>query len=80
MTLQVHKLRSRSYFPDWLLERRRRVERAAVHLAAEWYVKGVSTRRVDSSTGPGHRGVSKSQVSGLAKSLDEAVEPAGPDR
>ena len=45
--LQVPKLRSGSYFPDWLLERRRRAERALVAVVAECYVKGVSTRRVD---------------------------------
>ena len=36
-----------SYFPDWLLEPRRRAERALVAVVAECYVRGVSTRRVD---------------------------------
>jgi transposase-like protein len=44
--LQVPKLRSGSYFPDWLRERRRRAERALVAAVAEWYVRGVVTRRV----------------------------------
>ena len=36
-----------SYFPDWLLEPRRRAEKALVAVVAECYVRGVSTRRVD---------------------------------
>ncbi|MGH2728289.1 MAG: IS256 family transposase, partial [Actinomycetota bacterium] len=75
MELQIPKLRSGSYFPDWLLERRRRAERALVQVVAECYVRGVSTRRVDGLVRTlGIEGISKSQVSELAKSLDEAVE------
>ncbi len=44
MELQIPRLRSGSYFPDWLLERRRRAERALVQVVAECYVRGVSTR------------------------------------
>lgn len=74
IALQVPKLRSGSYFPDWLLERRRRAERALVAVVAECYVKGVSTRRVDGLVKTlGIEGVSKSQVSEMAKSLDEEV-------
>ena len=47
IALAVPKLRSGSYYPDWLLERRRRAERALVAVVAECYVRGVSTRRVD---------------------------------
>lgn len=72
--LAVPKLRSGSYFPDWLLERRRRAERALVAVVAECYVKGVSTRRVDGLVKTlGIEGISKSQVSEMAKSLDEEV-------
>jgi transposase-like protein len=72
--LAVPKLRSGSYYPDWLLERRRRAERALVAVVAECYVKGVSTRRVDGLVKTlGIEGISKSQVSTLAKSLDEGV-------
>lgn len=68
------KLRSGSYFPDWLLERRRRAERALVAVVAECYVRGVSTRRVDGLVKTlGIEGLSKSQVSEMAKSLDEEV-------
>jgi putative transposase len=41
--LAVPKLREGSYFPDWLLEPRRRAERAFVQVVAECYVRGVST-------------------------------------
>ena len=72
--LALPKLRSGSYFPDWLLERRRRAERAMVAVVAECYVKGVSTRRVDGLVKTlGIEGISKSQVSEMAKSLDEEV-------
>lgn len=72
--LQVPKLRSGSYFPDWLLERRRRAERALVAVVAECYVKGVSTRRVDGLVKTlGIEHLSKSQVSEMAKTLDSEV-------
>ena len=74
MELQVPKLRTGTYFPEWLLEPRRRAERALVQVVAECYVKGVSTRRVDGLVKTlGIEGISKSQVSELAKSLDEQV-------
>jgi putative transposase len=72
--LALPKLRSGSYFPDWLLERRRRAERAMVAVVAECYVKGVSTRRVDGLVKTlGIEGISRSQVSEMAKSLDEEI-------
>src|SRR5437763_9569604 len=73
--LSVPKLRTGSYFPDWLLERRRRAEQALVQVIAECYVRGVSTRRVDGLVKTlGIDGISKSQVSEMAKSLDAVVE------
>ena len=73
--LAIPKLRRGSYFPDWLLTPRRRAEQALVAVVAECYVKGVSTRRVDGLVKTlGIEGISKSQVSELAKSLDAAVE------
>lgn len=72
--LSVPKLREGSYYPDWLLENRRRAERALVAVIAECYVRGVSTRRVDGLVKTlGIEGISKSQVSRLAKTLDEEV-------
>jgi putative transposase len=74
IALAVPKLRSGSYFPDWLLERRRRAERALVSVVCECYVRGVSTRRVDGLVKTlGIEHISKSQVSEMAKSLDEEV-------
>lgn len=73
--LAVPKLRSGTYFPDWLLENRRRAERALTAVIAECYVKGVSTRRVDGIVRAlGIDGISSSQVSRMAKSLDTEVE------
>jgi hypothetical protein len=40
-------LRQGSYFPDWLLERRRRGEAALVTVVATSYLLGVSTRRME---------------------------------
>ena len=73
--LAVPKSRSGSYFPEWLLENRRRAERALTAVIAECYVKGVSTRRVDGIVKAlGIDGISSSQVSRMAKSLDAEVE------
>jgi transposase-like protein len=73
--LQVPKLREGSYFPDFLLEPRRRAERALVSVVAESYVNGVSTRKVDRvAKAMGIDGLSKSRVSEMAQSLDEMVE------
>lgn len=73
--LAVPKLRTGSYFPSWLLEPRRRAEQALVQVVADCYLAGVSTRRVDKLVKQlGLDGISKSQVSELAKSLDETVE------
>ena len=45
--LQIPKLREGSYFPGWLLEPRRRAEKALLAVIADMYLAGVSTRRVD---------------------------------
>jgi transposase-like protein len=73
--LAVPKLRSGSYFPDWLLDRRRRAEQALISVIATSYLLGVSTRRVDKLVQTlGIEGISKSQVSRMAKVLDTEVE------
>ena len=43
----VPKLRHGAFFPDWLLERRSRAERALSTVIATCYLKGVSTRRMN---------------------------------
>lgn len=73
--LAIPKLRTGSYFPDWLLTPRRRAERALIAVVSEAYVAGVSTRRVERLVQTlGIESISSSQVSVLAKSLDETVE------
>jgi transposase-like protein len=73
--LAVPKLRSGSYFPEWLLQRRRRAEKAMVSVVATSYLLGVSTRRVEKLVEQlGITRLSKSQVSVMAKELDEHVE------
>jgi putative transposase len=62
-------------FPDWLLERRKRAERALTTVVATCYLLGVSTRRMDKLVETlGITSLSKSQVSVIAKELDTAVE------
>ena len=71
----IPKLRSGSYFPDWLLERRRRAEAALVSVVATSYLLGVSTRRMEKLVETlGITRLSKSQVSVMARDLDEQVE------
>jgi putative transposase len=72
--LAVPRLREGSYYPGWLLEPRRRAERALVAVVAECYVRGVSTRRVEGLVHTlGIESLSKSQVSRMAKELDAEV-------
>lgn len=71
----IPKLRAGSYFPDWLLERRRRAEAALVSVVATSYLLGVSTRRMEKLVATlGVDRLSKSQVSVMARELDELVQ------
>jgi putative transposase len=73
--LRIPKLRQGSYFPAWLLEPRRRSEKALTAVVAEAYLQGVSTRKVeDLVQALGIEKMSKSQVSQLAKELDGVVK------
>jgi transposase-like protein len=73
--LEIPKVRRGSYFPDWLLQPRRRAERALFAVVTEAYVLGVSTRKVDSLVRTlGIEGISKSEVSRLCGELDRAVK------
>jgi hypothetical protein len=72
--LAIPKLRQGSYYPEWLLERRRRAERALATVVATSYLLGVSTRRVEKlAESLGVTKLSKSQVSVMAAELDEMV-------
>lgn len=84
LPLAIPKLQCGSYLPDFL-EWRHRWEQAFVNVAAEAYVVGVSTRKVETLVEAlGCRGMSKSEVSRLAQELDGEVEsfrnrlPEGP--
>jgi transposase-like protein len=70
----IPKLRQGSYFPEWLLERRKRAEAALISVVATCYLLGVSTRRMDKLVQSlGITSLSKSQVSRMAADLDEQV-------
>lgn len=72
--VKIPKLRQGTYFPEWLLERRRRAEAALTTVVATSYILGVSTRRMDDLVKTlGITGLSKSQVSEMARDLDEQV-------
>ena len=74
LDVAIPKLRSGSYFPDWLLERRRRAEAALTSVVATCYLLGVSTRRMEKLVETlGITRLSKSQVSVMARDLDEHV-------
>jgi len=71
----IPKLRKGTYFPEWLLERRKRAESALITVVADCYLAGVSTRRMDKLVKQlGIDSLSKSQVSRMAADLDQIVE------
>lgn len=71
--LEIPKLRKGSYFPCFL-EPRRAWEHAFVNVVAEAYVCGISTRKVEKLIeAMGAKGMSKSEVSRMAKVLDADV-------
>lgn len=75
LDLAIPRVRQGSYYPQWLLEPRRRIEKALVSIIAECYVTGVSTRKVEHiAQTMGIEQLSKSKVSEIAKTLDEQVE------
>jgi transposase-like protein len=72
--LAVPKLRQGVYSPEFLLQPRRRAEKALVAVVCQAYVEGVSTRRVDDLVrAMGIEGISKSEVSRMATELDAKV-------
>lgn len=71
----IPKLRQGTYFPEWLLERRKRAETALITVVADCYLAGVSTRRMDKAVKTlGIHSLSKSPVSRMAADLDEQVD------
>lgn len=75
LTLRIPKLRTGSFFPDDVIERYQRVDRALVAAVAEMYATGTSTRKVRRVTEKmGVSRLSKDQVSAIASSLDADIE------
>lgn len=75
LTLRVPKLRSGSFFPEDVLERYQRVDRAVVAAVAEMYATGTSTRKVQRvASAMGIERISRDQVSAICASLDSEVE------
>ena len=71
ITLRIPKLRCGTYFPEGMLERYSRADKAA---AAEMYANGVSTRKVERiAQRMGIDRLSSSQVSRICKRLDAEV-------
>lgn len=74
ITLRIPKLRRGTYFPEDLIERYSRVDRAVVAAVAEMVTSGVSTRKVEKvARALGADRMSASQVSRICESLDAAV-------
>lgn len=75
ISLSVPKLRKGTYYPEFLLNPRRRAEQALYTVICQAYIEGVSTRKVDDLVkAMGIEGISKSEVSRIAGELDSKVE------
>ena len=75
LTLRIPKLCSGSFFPEDVIERYQRVDRALVAAVAEMYATGTSTRKVQRvAEKMGVSRLSKDQVSAIASSLDADIE------
>jgi len=67
LEVAIPKLRSGSHFPDWLLQRRKRGQRAMVSVGSHQLPAGASTRRMERLVEQlGITRLSKSQVSVMA--------------
>ena len=74
ITLGIPKLHAGSYFPEGLIERFSRVDRAVIAAVSEMAADGVSTRKVKRvAQGVGMGRTSASRVSRMCLSLDESV-------
>ena len=74
ITLRIPKLRQGTYFPDGLVERWSRVDRAVICAVAEMYALGVSTRKVGKVLERmGADRLSKDAVSRICSALDAEV-------
>lgn len=74
ITLKIPKLRSGSYYPEDLLMRWSRTDKAIIAAVSEMVTNGVSTRKVQRiAKSMGIDKMSASQVSRICSSLDEVV-------
>ncbi len=74
IALPIPKLRHGSYFPEWLLEPRRRAERALVQVVAETYLLGSRCAAIETLVQTlGIDRLSKSRVAEMARELEELV-------
>lgn len=74
ITLRIPKLRCGTCFPDGILERYSRVDKAVAAAVAEMYATGVSTRKVERVAAKlGIERLSASQVSRVCERLDAEV-------
>ena len=75
LNLRIPKLRVGSFFPDDVLERYQRVDRAIVAAVSEMYATGTSTRKVQRvAAAMGIERLSKDQVSAICERLDSEVQ------
>lgn len=74
IVLRIPKLRAGTYFPEGLIERRSREDRAVAEVVAESWVNGVSTRKMELiARKMGAERLSKYRVSAMYRSLDAEV-------
>ena len=74
ITLRIPKLRAGTYFPEGIIERYSRADRAVAAAVAESWANGVSTRKMERiARKMGIERLSKDQVSAMCKSLDAEV-------
>ena len=74
INLRIPKLRAGSYFPEGLIERRSRADRAVIAAVSEMAANGVSTGKVKRAARTmGIDRMSAGQVSRICSSLDESV-------
>lgn len=72
--VKIPKLRSGTFFPEDIIRRYCRIDRALIATIAEMYVMGVSTRKVEKVAEQlGINSLSKSQVSRMCEFLDDEV-------
>lgn len=75
ITLKIPKLRRGCYFPEDLLTRYSRVDRAVIAAVSEMVTNGLSTRKIERvATTFGIESMSASQVSRICESLDTTVK------